>query len=255
MKIKNVLKEKINSKKRIIGTWSSLSSPNVISVLGTSNLDFVIIDMEHSSSNYETVENMVKASLASGLAPIVRTYDDSSQNLLRTLETGVQSVMVPHVKTQEAAERIVKSCKYFPEGNRGLSPYTINHNYTHESIDKSLEETNKNIFIGVLVEGVEGLNNLEKIVEVEGIDLIYLGLFDLSLSIGLPGQLMHKKVLDEIIRCQKIISSKSILAGSMATDLNYINMLIEFNYNFIAYYNDAASLRSHYMDVIDKIKQ
>ena len=87
------------------------------------------------------------------------------------------------------------------------------------------------------------------------IDLIYLGLFDLSLSVGLPGQLMHKKVLDEIIRCQKIISSKSILAGSMATDLNYINMLIEFNYNFIAYYNDAASLRSHYMNVLGKIKQ
>jgi len=255
MKVKNLLKEKINSKKRVVGTWSSLSSPNVISVLGSSNLDFVIIDMEHSSSNYETVENMVKSSLASGIAPIVRTYDDSSQNLQRTLETGVQSIMIPHVKTKEAAEKIIKSCKYLPEGNRGLSPYTINHNYTHENIDKSLIEANKNIFIGILVEGVEGLNNLEKIVEVEGIDLIYLGLFDLSLSVGLPGQLMHKKVLDEIIRCQKIISSKSILAGSMATDLNYINMLIEFNYNFIAYYNDAASLRSHYMNVLGKIKQ
>jgi len=250
MKSKNLLRHKINSKKRVIGTWSSLSSPNVVSVLGSTNLDFVIIDMEHGSSSFESVENMVKASLASDIAPIVRTYDSDSKILLRTLETGVQSLMIPHVKSTKDAEEIVKSCKYFPEGNRGLSPYTINHDYTHDNIDKSINESNKNIFIGILIEGLEGLNNLEEIVEIEGIDLIYLGLFDLSLSLGLPGQLTHKKVIDEISRCKNIISSKSILAGSMATDINDIKMLIELNYDFIAYLNDAASLKNHYKEIL-----
>ena len=245
---KNNLKQKLKNGQIVIGTWSSLSSPNVINVLGTTGLDFVVIDMEHGSMSFETTENMVRSAEATGISPIIRTWDDDGQTLLRTLETGTMSVMVPHVKTAEDADRIAKACKYFPEGNRGLSPYTRVHDFTHEGIDISLQKANEETLVGILVEGKEGLASLENIVQVEGIDLIYLGLFDICQSVGLPGQVSHPDVLDEVERCREIISSNGIAPGSMATDINYIKMLKDKKYQFIAYLNDAAALKKIFID-------
>ena len=251
---KNVLKEKLKKGETVIGTWSSLSSANVINVLGTTALDFVVIDMEHGAMSFETVENMVRAAEALGISPIVRTWDDQDQTLLRSLETGVQSVMVPQVKAANAAERIAKACKYFPEGNRGLSPYTRVHEFSHDDIESSLKRANQDTLVGILVEGQEGLNNLEEIVRVPGIDLIYLGLFDICQSVGLPGQLNHPKVLDEVKRCQDIIQTSDIVAGSMSADIEYVKMLIKLNYQFVAYLNDAAALKKHYDDIFLSLK-
>ena len=253
MSTKNNLKEKLKNGRTVVGTWSSLSSPNVINVLGTTGLDFVVIDMEHGSMSFETVENMVRAAEAAGISPIVRTWGDDGQTLLRALETGTQSLMVPHVKSAEDADRIAKVCKYFPDGNRGLSPYTRVHNFTHENIDKSLQKANEETLVGILVEGKEGLANLEEIVQVSGIDLIYLGLFDICQSVGLPGQLNHKDVLAEIKRCRKIIQSNGIAPGSMATNIDYINMLKKNKYQFIAYLNDGASIRAHFNYILNNI--
>ncbi len=249
----NILKMKMNTENSVIGTWSSLSSPNVINVLGTTNLDFVILDMEHGSMSFETVENMVRAAEAAEISPIVRVWDDHEQTLLRALETGVRSIMVPHIDTPEAAHRVVCNCKYYPEGDRGLSPYTRLHDFTHVDISNSLQNENKETLVGILVEGQSGLDNLEQIVKVKGIDLIYLGLFDICQSVGLPGELNHPRVLNEIERCCDLIQSSGIAAGCMSTNLESIEMLKSVGYKFIAYLNDAASIKSHFDEILLKV--
>tara|TARA_B100001250_G_scaffold156721_1_gene134755 strand:+ start:3287 stop:4051 length:765 start_codon:yes stop_codon:yes gene_type:complete len=250
----NALKNKLTKGEEVIGTWASLSSPNVINVLGTTQLDFVVIDMEHGSMSFETAENMVRAAESSNISPIIRVGNDDEQTILRALECDAQSILVPHVKSAAQAEQVSKNCRYYPEGNRGLSPYTRVHNFTHDQIDKSLKKANKEMLVGILVEGEEGLKNLDEIVKVEGIDLIYLGLFDICQSVGLPGQLSHPTVLEEIARCQKVISKNNIVAGSMSTDVTFIEMLRSKNYQFIAYLNDAASIKTHFEDVLSSLK-
>jgi len=252
MNRKNNLKSALNANNTLIGTWSSLSSPNVVNVLGTTDLDFVIIDMEHGSMSFETVENMVRAAESTDISPVVRVWDDDGQTLLRALETGARSIMVPHISTAKDAERVARFCKYYPDGNRGLSPYTRLHNFTHESISESLQNENRETLVGILVEGKVGLSNLEEIVKVKGIDLIYLGLFDICQSVGLPGQLNHPEVINEIKRCSELIRSSGIAAGSMSTNVEYIKMLKSLNYNFIAYLNDAAALKFHYEHIFKK---
>ena len=251
----NILKQKLNNNSLVFGTWCSSSSSNVVNVLGATNLDFVVIDLEHASTSYETLENMVRAAEATNISPIVRVGDDHEQTILRALETGPRSIMVPHVDTAEKAKKIAKSCKYFPEGNRGLSPYTRIHNFTHKDIESSLKSENEATMVGILVEGKTGLANLEEIVKVEGIDLVYLGLFDICQSVGLPGQLNHPKVLEEIKRCCELIQSNGKAAGSMSTSVEYIKMLQEVGYTFIAYLNDVAAIKLHFDDVMNQLNK
>ena len=253
MNNKNLLKKLLNKNNTIVGTWSSLSSPNVVSVIGSTKLDFVVLDMEHGSMSFETVENMVRAAESANIEALVRVADSRSQTLLRALETGSRSIMVPHVSSFEEADRVVKSCKYFPEGNRGLSPYTRVHNFTHNNISESLKNENIETFVGVLVEGKEGLKNLNEIVKVQGIDLIYLGIFDICQSIGRPGQIDHPEVLAEIKRCCNLIQSSGISAGSMSTNIEGIKMLKELGYNFIAYLNDSAAIKIHFDSILNEL--
>ena len=247
---KNLLMERLVADKSIIGTWCSSSSANVVSTLASTHLDFVIIDMEHGSMGYETAENMVRAAEAGEIAPIIRTSTDDPQELLRVLETGVRSIMVPHVDSAAKAKRVASACRYKPDGDRGLSPYTRIHGYSHVQIEDSLISENEVTCVGVLVEGSEGLKNLKEIVEVSGIDFVYLGLFDICQSVGLPGQVNHPDVLAEVDRCSKVIRRAGKIAGCMATDAAFIVRLKELEYKFIAYLNDSAAIKNHFEHVI-----
>ena len=94
----NRLKSKLKDGNVAIGTWSALSSPNVISVIGTTDLDFVIIDLEHSSTSFESAENMLKSAQTTQCTPIIRTSDNVESNILKSLEIGCQAIMIPHVE-------------------------------------------------------------------------------------------------------------------------------------------------------------
>ena len=250
---KNVLREKLKNGERVLGTWSMLSSPAVVNVIGEAGLDFVILDMEHGPMSFETMENMVRAAEVTSCQPIIRVSDKSEATILRALEIGCQAVMVPHVSTKEEAEAIVKATRYSPQGERGLSPYTRVHNYSHQKLDETLAFANDNTLVGILVEGEEGIKNLPEIASVEGIDLIYLGIYDISQSVGLIGQLNHPKVIETQKKCCQIIKDAGKIPGSFARDFDYINLLKTSGFQFIAYYADCAVLKDGYERVIQMI--
>jgi len=246
----NSLKEKLEKGKTVIGTWSSLSSPNVANVIGTTGLDFVIFDLEHGPSSFETVENILRAVQTTECLPIIRTTDDKESNILRCLETGCQAIMVPHIENPQAAERVVRSCKYHPEGNRGMAPYTRHHDYCHDDLKHTMAHANKEIFIGILVEGEEGIGQIDEIAKTPNLDMIYMGIYDISQAVGVPGELNHPKVKDGLKGYAEVIKDHGLAAGSYAPDTHYAEMLINAGYQFIAYYNDSAALRSHYVEFL-----
>jgi 2-keto-3-deoxy-L-rhamnonate aldolase RhmA len=149
MTIENRLKKKLRSGGRVFGTWSMLASPSVVNVIGQAGLDFVVIDMEHGPMTFETVERQLYAAEASGCTPIVRLGDAHEPNILHALEIGAQSLLVSHVSTPEEAQRVVRAAKYYPEGDRGLSPFTRNHGYSDKDLAGKLNYANEQIFLGV----------------------------------------------------------------------------------------------------------
>ena len=143
----NRLKAELKAGRKVFGTWSMLSSPAVINAIGHAGLDFIIIDMEHGPTTYETVENQLYAAESAGCTPIVRLGCGSEENILHALEIGAQTLLVSHVATPEDARRIVKSTKYHPEGNRGLSPFTRNHGYSDVNLGPKLLYANAQMFV------------------------------------------------------------------------------------------------------------
>ena len=161
----NYIKSELKAGRSVFGTWSNLSSPSALNVIGQSGLDFVIIDLEHGPTSFETAEMQLYATESAGCTPIIRLGEGSDPTILHALDIGAQCVLVSQVATPEEAQRIVRASKYFPDGNRGLSPYTRNHGYSDVNLAEKLHRANEEMFVGVLVEGEAGMGNLDKSLE------------------------------------------------------------------------------------------
>jgi 4-hydroxy-2-oxoheptanedioate aldolase len=239
----NHLKAKLLAGERVFGTWSMLASPSVINAIGHAGVDFIIIDMEHGPMSFETVESQIYAAESAGCTPVVRLGEANEQAILHALEIGAQSLMVSHVSTPEEADRIVKATLYHPEGERGISLFTRRHGYSDVGFTEKLRYANEQMFVGVLVEGEGGLNQLEKICAVKNLNMVYLGIYDISQSVGVPGDVKNPKVIKIVHDCVKMINEKGIIAGSVAPDRGYIQLLADSGFKFISYRTDSAVLR------------
>ena len=118
----------------------------------------------------------------------------------------------------------------------------------------SLSQANEDQFLGLLVEGDEGIKNIAEISKVQGIDLIYIGLFDLAKSIGMVDNLTDSKILKLLKDTKEIIQANGVMVGSMAKDVEYAKILSDLGYDFIAFYNDSAALKSYFQNAIKDIK-
>lgn len=239
----NRIKSELKAGRTVFGTWSNLSSPAALNVIGQAGLDFVIIDMEHGPTSFETAEMQLYATEASGCTPIIRLGEGSDPTILHALDIGAQCVLVSQVATPAEAQRIVRASKYYPEGNRGLSPYTRNHGYSDADLAQKLRRANDEMFVGVLVEGEAGMQNLEKIAQTPGLDMIYLGIFDISMAVGVPGDVRHPKVIKMVRDCVRAIEAHGLAAGSVAPDREYLKLLYESGFRFLSYRVDSAVLR------------
>ena len=244
--MKYSIKKRMQTGETVFGTWCMLPSSFVVDVIACTGIDFIVLDMEHGTLSWETAEEMVRAAQLHNCQPIIRVGDDQENTILHALETGCEALMVPHVSTLGSAQKIVNAALYSPKGARGLSPYTRCHGYTHVELDRSMSRHAEDTLVGVLVEGKEGIKNLPEIAQVDGIDLIYLGMYDISQSVGLPGQLEHPKVVSQLEECLKIIKSSNKFAGTFSRDVDLCKNYKNMGFDFIAYVADSYALTSFY---------
>ncbi len=246
------LSSTILEKNNVFGTWCMLPSDFTIDVICKTNLDFVVIDMEHGTMSLETAERMVRSAECNNTFPIIRTTDDSEKNILHALETNCRAILVPHVSTKLQAEKVALSARYSPRGNRGLSPYTRCHSYDHNKLDSSLEAANNDTFVGILVEGKEGLNNLNGICQVKEIDLIYLGIYDIAQSLNLSGDITNPKCLKALSDSLEVIHKNKKFAGTFTRSINDAKNLKNMGFEFIAYLADSNAIYNFYSDAVKK---
>jgi 4-hydroxy-2-oxoheptanedioate aldolase len=194
------------------GPFVQLNSPGICEILGHAGFDFCIIDMEHGVIHVDTAENMVRASNAAGIVPIIRVAFNKPELISQALNTGASGVHIPHVSTPKEAEEAVWASKFFPLGGRGVCPFVRAARY---SADKTIyyNKANTETMVIVAIEGTEGIKNLSEILKVKGIDVIFVGPYDLSQSLGVPGQVTHQKVLDKVREIAALSKKAGVALG------------------------------------------
>ena len=194
------------------GPFVQLNSPGICEIIGHAGFDYCIIDMEHGVIHVDTAENMVRASVASGIAPIIRVAFNKPELISQALNVGASGVHIPHISTSEEAEQAVWASKFFPIGGRGVCPFVRAARY---SADKTIyyDKANTETVVITSIEGTEGINNLGEILKVKGIDVIFVGPYDLSQSLGVPGQVTHQKVIDRVREIVQLSKKAGIAVG------------------------------------------
>ena len=193
------LRKAIEEKRPALGLYSKSGSPGLIEVMGYRGLDYVVADLEHSSVSLEMVEHMVKAAGLSGMSLLVRVPEGESGTVLRVLDGGANGVVFPHVNTKQDALSAVSLAKYAPTGKRG---WGRTRRGSVEGKDPAIycREANEDIIVTALIEEMEGVNNIDEILSVQGISAIDTGPGDLSQSLGVPGNTKAPSVINALER-------------------------------------------------------
>jgi 4-hydroxy-2-oxoheptanedioate aldolase len=202
----NKLKHALRHDKTVYGLLNSIPAPLLVEMIGYAGYDFVILDLEHVNTNPETLENMIRAAECAGLTALVRVPGMDAGAILRALDSGAQGIVVPHVRSRAEAGAAVSASRYHPLGQRGISGGRTT-GFGRLDLPTYFEQANAELLVAVMIEDRAGVENIDAIVSVPGIDLVLEGAIDLSQSYGAPGQAQHPDVQAAILTiadaCQK----------------------------------------------------
>jgi 2-dehydro-3-deoxyglucarate aldolase/4-hydroxy-2-oxoheptanedioate aldolase len=240
----NQLKKTLKSGGVALGTllWET-KERGVIHTLARAGMDFIMICTEHSAYNLETVVEMVAHAHAAGITPIVRIPDLHYQYVTRLLDTGCQSLIVPHVKTGAEVRRFIELAKYHPEGKRGMA-ILMGANTDYEDVEPltAMAHANDNTLLSVIIETKEAVENVEDIV-IPGIDLVLVGHQDLTQSLGVPGQYTHPRLREADARVRALCKERGIAVAGAVNRPESMQAVVDSGAQFLLYGTDLILLR------------
>lgn len=190
--MKNRFLEKFKAGEQSLGTFTHLLSAPAVEALARAGLDYVIIDIEHSPIGAEHAAELVATASGAGIAPFVRVDEMSRSPILKMLDVGAAGLIVPQLESVEQARRLVGWAKFAPVGNRGYCPsrdggWGLDENYK-DGMSGYMDWANRNTLLIPQCETAGCLEHIEEIVAIDGVDGIFIGPFDLSIALGIPGQ-------------------------------------------------------------------
>lgn len=195
--MENKLRQKMQRGEKVVGTFTHIGGGVAIECLGLAGMDFVVIDTEHAPFGQQDAMDMIRAAEIRGITPVVRVQDYSRPSLHRALNSGAKALIIPCMETVEEVRLLCEQGKFYPRG-RHCFPYSRNSGWGADSAGRLTEffdENNENTLLVPQCETVGFLNNIEEILRFDGIDGVFVGPFDLSTDMGMPGNFTHPDFL------------------------------------------------------------
>jgi 2-keto-3-deoxy-L-rhamnonate aldolase RhmA len=245
----NPVKQKLAAGEASIGTMLfEFSSVGAARATAAAGAEYAIFDMEHTGWSVETIRNLCVASRDTSMVPMVRVPATEYHFIARVLDMGAVGVMVPMVESVEQAQRIVSSAKYPPVGRRG-SAFGISHDdFSGGDCVAKMEHSNSQQILIAQIETAAGLENVEAIAAVDGIDVLWIGQSDLSASLGVPGQFDHPTFVAAVDRVIAACNAHGKIGGFMTTTLDFGEWVAKKGFRMLAWSGDVwiykAALRS-----------
>ena len=236
----NTMKAKFAAGEPALGMSVMIPSPQLVEMAGGLGFDWVLIDCEHGTITLETVELMIMAAEASGVTPIVRPRSKNAQDIVEVMDRGAAGVQVPHIISAADARAAVEAVKFHPNGRRGLAAGTRASGYGYRgSMGAFTEMANRETLVCVQIEDDAAIHNVDDLLQVDGIDVFFIGPSDLSQSMGYPGNPKAEPIAKAIDSTLKKIMAAGKTPGMPATTEN-VGAAVARGVRYI--YNHAPTL-------------
>lgn len=225
-------------------------SVSTVKVMALAGFDFLFIDMEHAMFGMETVADLVQMALVCDICPLVRVTDLSYPLVARVLDAGAQGVIIPRVETREQAETMVSYAKYPPLGRRGAGGDARN-GYERRDAKSAIEEANAETMIVLQIESLKGVENLDDIASVPGLDVICLGPLDLSISLDIPGQFDHPRFIETVQQIVATCRRHNVSCGHVEKEASALQRWYDLGMRFLVCNSDGNMIgQGAYRDVV-----
>lgn len=236
-----------------VGIFSKTSDPAFIEVMGYAGLDYVIIDLEHGPNTVQTAQNLIRAAQVSGIFPIVRVKEGCECVMGEALDIGAGGLQIPQITTKAEAEAVIDRVKFHPDGHRGVCRFVRAADYSAKDRFEYFADANKSVMI-LQIEGKDGIENIEDILSVKGIDVIFVGPYDLSQSLGLTGQVDHPLVEEKMLEIVKKCGEKDITVGTFADTPANAEKWRKNGVKYISYSVDVGIFYNAVSDLVKILK-
>jgi 2-keto-3-deoxy-L-rhamnonate aldolase RhmA len=216
---------------------------DIADIAKTCDFDWLFIDMEHNSMSMDTAAQISAAALAVGITPIVRVPGHESFHASRLLDTGAMGIVVPHVNNAAEARRAVDNCRFPPEGKRSIPGGLPQISFQAKPLPEVIEHINRETLVVVMVETREGLENVDEIAAVPGVDVVLIGTSDTAAELGVPGQLGHELVRNAVRKVCDACHKHGVIpgVGGVYEDA-LMKLYVEMGARFILSGSDLAFL-------------
>lgn len=251
----NPLKNKLASDQAVIGIWSIIPSPIVVEIFGLSGLDFVILDMEHGQFDMSNLDNCIRACESASASPIVRIPGLNLSASQWVLDMGAHGIVVPQLAGKQEVEAAVGLAKYAPVGSRGYNPFTRAANYANPA-DATKGKLQRDFPLTcAIVENQRALDELADICRDVPVDVIYMGIYDLAISLGFEGNTKHPEVVRIVEQAIRTIRGSGKAAGMMVRSPAEIAPALALGANFLVYAVDTFLIRQTMVQAVADFKK
>lgn len=249
------LKQKLKNNELTVGSWIMMGNIMSVEVMALAGFDWLVIDIEHTPIDLETTHVLISAIQANGMKALVRVSKNEEVVIKRILDMGADGIVVPMVCSKEDAKMAVDYAKYPPVGKRGVGLYRASKYGTKfEEYKKWVDEE---LVIIAQIEHIDAVNNIDEILSVDGIDGTIIGPYDLSGSMGYPGEFERDDVQDAVQRVLQRCKEKGIPSGFHVVDTEpeKLNAKIDQGCTFLAYGIDYFFMRDAAVNGMSQIKK
>ena len=252
----NSVKKRLKDGQACFGTMLRiLKSPQAVALCASEGWDYIILDTEHNDYDYETLGNFSLAAKYEEMALFVRVPDKLYHQMAQMLDIGAEGLILPQVKTLTETQHIIRSTKYAPMGSRGVSISSIVTKYRNYDQATYTEWANREVMTIIQIESEEGVQNVEKIVSVPGVDAVMIGPADLSQDMGIPGQLKHPRVeaafREVIAQCNKY----GVAPGIHLSNMEDVEKWHSEGMRFITYSYDTKFFKDASQEALQHLRK
>lgn len=236
-----------------LGLFMKTLDPAFVEVAGLSGFDFVILDYEHGVTEFSQLSNLIRAAKIHNTDALIRVSGINESEIGKALDIGASGIQVPQVKSSADVEKIIEFSKFYPQGKRGVCRFVRAADYSIMPQKEYYNEANKALVV-VQLEGLEALENLNSIIQVNGVDVIFIGPYDLSQSLGVPGDVMNPVVVEKMNTIVKECNLRKITVGTFVDSSESLEIWKKAGVSYIAYSVDVGLFADKCREIIQNSK-